>query len=688
MLTLGIAGHVDHGKTSLVRALTGMETDRLPEEQRRGISIELGFAWLDVDLPDGSQERVALVDMPGHERFVRRMIAGAAGIDAVLLVVAADEGVMPQGREHLAICSLIGVRAGAVVLTKTDLADSEMLELARDDVSALVQGSFLQHAPVLAFSARKPESLPAFRQGIAALVALLVQQRQAQAEDHRPFALAIDRSFSLAGRGTVVTGTATSGRVVVDQFLEALPQGTQWRVRSLEQQGQARNQVRAPGRVALNLAGAALGDLPVGTALVSPGAVLAGDRFDATLTLLAHAKPLPLRARVLLHMGTHHAEAAVVQLSGEPQLPGATALVQVQLDRPLPLPPGEAFVLRGSQVDARHGQTLGGGRLLLPMPRRHKLGDVATLTLLWQLAQGTADGQILALAGLAGWRGVSEPEMIQQSPLAPALQQKALKNLLGSGQLRKSGQPARYLTQGDMAAVEQKILSEVKAFHRSSPTRAGMDAEALARAVGAWIDPTVVTQAAQGLLKRGSLALQPTGLWAEPGFVPKATASPQLVAQVIAALHPHGLATPTPAVLAADHALDPRDLLAALAFAAAQGLVSRIAEDYWLPRPTAEAAAEQVIAAFAERASFSTGELKEVLGLTRKHLIPFAEWLDAERVCVRDPAGSRRIRDRAIQQWRARQGGEAALGTAEQAAMTGGPVPRDPPGELDPSGRP
>jgi selenocysteine-specific elongation factor len=322
------------------------------------------------------------------------------------------------------------------------------------------------------------------------------------------------------------------------------------------------------------------------------------------------------------------------------------------------------------------------------MPRRHKLGDVATLTLLWQLAQGTADGQILALAGLAGWRGVSEPEMIQQSPLAPALQQKALKNLLGSGQLRKSGQPARYLTQGDMAAVEQKILSEVKAFHRSSPTRAGMDAEALARAVGAWIDPTVVTQAAQGLLKRGSLALQPTGLWAEPGFVPKATASPQLVAQVIAALHPHGLATPTPAVLAADHALDPRDLLAALAFAAAQGLVSRIAEDYWLPRPTAEAAAEQVIAAFAERASFSTGELKEVLGLTRKHLIPFAEWLDAERVCVRDPAGSRRIRDRAIQQWRARQGGEAALGTAEQAAMTGGPVPRDPPGELDPSGRP
>lgn len=655
MLTLGIAGHVDHGKTSLVRALTGMETDRLPEEQRRGISIELGFAWLDVDLGDGRQERVALVDMPGHERFVRRMIAGAAGIDAVLLVVAADEGVMPQGREHLAICSLIGVRAGAVVLTKTDLADAEMLELAREDVAALVRGSFLQDAAVLPFSARQPEALPALRQGIAALVAQLLQQRAASSEDHRPFVLAVDRCFSLAGRGTVVTGTATSGRAVVDQFLEALPQGSTWRVRSLEQQGQGRSEVRAPGRVALNLAGAALDDVPVGTALVSPGAVLAGDRFDAVLTLLGHARPLGLRSRALLHMGTHHAEAAVVQLNGAPQAPGETALVQIQLDRPLPLPPGEAFVLRGSQVDARHGQTLGGGRLLLPLPRRHKLGDPATLAMLGQLAHGGAEAQVLALAALAGWRGVSEQDLLQQSALAPGVQQRALKQLLGAGQLRKAGQPARYLTQGDMAAVEQKILGEVRAAHRQAPTRAGIDAEALARAVGTWVDASLVLQAAQGLAKRGALVLHPPGLWAEPGFVPKATASAQLVAQVLAALRPHGLAAPTPAALASEHDLDAREVAAALGFAATQGQAVRIAEDYWLPQDSAQAAIDQVIAAFADSESFSTGQLKELLGLTRKHLIPFAEWLDAERICVRDPAGSRRIRDRAIQQWRARQ---------------------------------
>lgn len=671
MVTLGIAGHVDHGKTSLVRALTGMETDRLPEEQRRGISIELGFAWLDLPLPDGSVERVALVDMPGHERFVRRMIAGAAAIDAVILVVAADEGVMPQGREHLAICQLLGVRAGAVILTKVDLADEEMRALAQDDVASLVAGTFLSTARVLPFSARQPETLGPLRQGLAELVSELVQKRnQEMALDHRPFLMAIDRCFSVPGRGTVVTGTAAAGQVTVDQFLEALPQGQTWRVRGAQQQGEPHNQIKAPGRVALNLAAASTADLPVGTTLVAPGTVVSGDRFDAVLTLLPHTKGLPVRSRAQVHLGTYYADAAVVQLSGTAQPSGSTALVQVQLDRPLPLPPQEPFVLRGSQTDARYGQTLGGGRLLLPMPRRHKLGDGETLAQLGHLippelrlpaadAPGRAasaglDQQILALAGLSGWRGVSEKDLVQQCAAPPQAQQRALKALLANGLLRKAGQPAHYLTHVDMLALELKITTAVGQFHREQPTRAGIDSEALARAAGEWLDPSVVIHVAQNLNKRNVLTLQQQ-LWSLPGFQPKATASPAQLAQVMQALAAAGLAAPSPAVLADAIALELRDVQATLTVATAQGLVVRIAEDYWLPRSVANEAADRVIAAFAGTDSFSTGELKELLGLTRKHLIPFAEWLDAERVSVRDPAGTRRIRDRALQAWRSRQ---------------------------------
>ena len=386
-----------------------------------------------------------------------------------------------------------------------------------------------------------------------------------------------------------------------------------------------------------------------------------------TISSVLTAEPLAVRTRAQVHLGTHHADASLVQLSGVTQLPGSTALVQFQLDRPMPLPPQEPFVLRGSQVDARNGQTLGGGRLLLPLPRRHKLGDGTTLALLGQLVPTelsqpslgatpaqAVDQQLLALAGLAGWRGVSESELVQTCAAAPQAQQRALKNLLGTGHLRKAGQPARYLTTSDMGALEHKVVSIVSQFHQAQPTKTGVDADALARAVGEWLEPSVVVQVAQNLQKRNGLTLQ-NQLWALPGFQAKATASPALVAQVLLGLAATGLAAPTPAQLADAAGTELRDVLAALAVAAADGRAVRIAEDYWLPRTLATDAADRVIAAFGATASFSTGELKDLLTLTRKHLIPFAEWLDGERVSVRDPAGTRRIRDRALQAWRSRQ---------------------------------
>ena len=645
MLTLGIAGHVDHGKTSLVRALTGIETDRLPEEQRRGISIELGFAWLDV----ADVGRVALIDMPGHERFVRRMIAGAVGVDALLLVVAADEGVMPQGREHLAIAQLLGIRHGAVVLTKTDLCDADMLAMARDDVAQLTQGTFLADAPVWPVSVRQPGTIAALQTQLSEFC----QQLQVVRRHERPFRLAVDRSFTLKGRGTVVAGTAVAGQVELEQLLEVLPQRTQFRVRGLERHGVAQARVQAPGRVALNLAGATLDDVPIGAMLATPGTVAVSDRFDVTLTLLPHCRPLPVRRRAAIQLGTALSEGAIVLLDGQPLQPGHTALAQIRLDRPQPVAAGEGFVVRGSRVDPRFGQTLGGGRVLHPQPNRHKLNDLIVLSALQQLGQADVEAQILGAVALAQGRGVTDDGLLRTCTAPIGQLQKTLKSLGDRKQILRLGTPPRWLEPADVAALGRSVLDAVRQFHAAQPTRLGAEVADLQRQLAPWLEASAFGQLCALAVRQGQLAAQGTAL-ALPGFVAQATASPELVARLVALLAAQGLAPETPAQLAELLQAEARALVTALHAAQAAGQVVRVTEAYWVATPVAHAARERVLTAFADAAQFTTGELKDVLGLTRKHLIPFAEYLDAERLTVRDSTGNRRVRERAREAWLAR----------------------------------
>lgn len=656
MLTFGIAGHVDHGKTALVRALTGIETDRLPEEQRRGISIELGFAHLRLDLAGGGATQVALIDMPGHERFVRRMISGAAGIDAVLLVVAADEGVMPQGREHLAICRLLGVRHGAVVLTKMDAADPSMLDLVREDVAALVQGTFLEAAPIWPVSVRQPDSIAALTQELARFAETLLAEQalEAQAAANRPFRMAIDRCFSLHGRGTVVAGTAVMGTVAADDVLQSLPLGATFRVRSVEQHGRPAGQFTAPGRVALNLAAATLADVPVGTVLAAPGGPAPTRRFDAHLHLLANQLPLPPRRHATLHIGTTQTEVTVVQLSGVQQEPGTDALVQIHADAPLALVAGEGFVVRGSHVDPRFGQTMAGGRVLHTAPRRHRLGDPSMLQALADLASPKLEAQLTAAVQLSNTRGETEESLARLLPAPASAIARTLKALLAANRLRRAGTPPRHYLPAALVQMETQLLELVRQSHAQNDARAGIEPDQLHRALGAWLEPTATAHVVAGLVKRGALELR-GALLALPGFQARAVARPETVDGVVAALAAAGLQTPTPAQLAESLALDPRDVQAALRSAAAAGLVTRIAEDQFAASAVVRTAIDRVIAAFVDRESFATGELKDLLDLTRKHLIPFAEHLDAMRVTVRDPSGNRRIRDKAREAWQARQ---------------------------------
>ncbi|HSC01040.1 MAG TPA: selenocysteine-specific translation elongation factor, partial [Burkholderiaceae bacterium] len=355
-MIVGTAGHIDHGKTTLVRALTGVDTDRLPEEKRRGISIELGYAFLDAPPRDGRSERIGFIDVPGHERLVHTMLAGATGIDLALLLVAADDGVMPQTREHLAVLSLLGVARGAVVITKADRADARQLDAVRRDVAALVADTPLRATPVFVLSATNGD-------GVEALRSWLFGQtlRAGVAHDGAlGFRLAIDRAFTLDGVGTVVTGTVHAGAVQVDDELELVParEATRVRVRSLHAQNRAVDRALAGQRCAVALAGVAKEAIARGQWLTAPSIALASDRIDVQLTLW-HGETHALRSGtpVHVHLGASDTPGTVAILDGaDPLPPGASACVQLVLQRPIGAWHGDRVVLR----DASASRTLAG----------------------------------------------------------------------------------------------------------------------------------------------------------------------------------------------------------------------------------------------------------------------------------------------------------------------------------------
>ncbi|MGH7309130.1 MAG: selenocysteine-specific translation elongation factor, partial [Candidatus Rokuibacteriota bacterium] len=359
-VVVGTAGHIDHGKTALVKALTGTDTDRLPEEKARGITIDLGFAFLDE--PDGLT--IEIVDVPGHERFVRNMLAGVGGIDVAMLVVAADEGVMPQTREHLAICSLLHIKAGLVVLTKADLAEPDWQELVRDDVATLARGTFLEGAPILAVSARTGEGLPALRTALRRIGAA-VPARQA---DQLP-RLPIDRVFTVKGFGTVVTGTLMAGRVTVDDRVEIYPKGLSAKVRGLQTHGRPVTEALAGQRTAVNFQGIERVAVERGDVVGLASTLVASTLVDGTLELLADApRPLKARDRVRFHAGTSEIMARVL-LVGRPELvPGERAFARFRLEAPLVAIPGDRFVVRSYSPIV----TIGGGTLLDVDPPRFR----------------------------------------------------------------------------------------------------------------------------------------------------------------------------------------------------------------------------------------------------------------------------------------------------------------------------
>lgn len=670
-LTVGVAGHVDHGKTALVRALTGVETDRLPEEQRRGISIELGFAPL--PLPDAAPGGlvVGLCDMPGHERFVRRMIAGAAGVDAVMLIVAADEGVMPQAREHLAICRLLGLRHGLLVLTKADLADADLLDLLELELGELCRDTFLHEAEVVRFSTRPAEPwLPELRAALGRLGARVLRDRDATLRG-RPFRMPIDRAFVLPGHGTVVTGTALAGSVAVGDALTLMPGATPVRVRGLQRHGAPALGFVAPGRVALQIAGAGAVDVGAGAVIAASEAVVVSDRLDVALEVLDHSPAAVIRrSRYMLHLGTARVECAVTPLGSSAArglLPGEAGVAQLHLDAAIAVAPGDRFVLRGSHDDARHGRTVAGGRLLHPCPPRHRLDDDAVVSLLHAVASPDDEAGLVAMVALHGAVGLLAADLPLRLPWARGRLDKALQRALGRGALRKFTARERLWTPDVVAALEAQLLERLATLHLEAPERVGATPAELSRRLGAQLEVESVHALAQGLLKRGALRAAGPGAaeFALPSFVVRSHGpSPALREALIAALEAGGPAPPTGSALwqaarerlmvppGEDVATDAATFEAALTLEVQAGRALRHGDVAFGAGAFAFAAAA-AFTAFADAEEFDTAALKDLLGLTRKHLIPLAELFDAKRLTVRDASGLRRFRSRALDAYRA-----------------------------------
>src|SRR5579863_209947 len=398
---VGTAGHIDHGKSSLVEALTGTNPDRLEEEKRRGITLDLGFAFLELD-----GVRLGLVDVPGHERFVRNMLAGAGGIDLVLLVIAAGEGIKPQTREHFEICRLLGIPRGIVAITKSDLVDSDSLGLVRLEIEEFVRGSFLEGAPIIPVSARSGAGLDELKDAL---------RRAAQAvavkDATQNFRLPIDRSFAMKGFGTVVTGTLISGAVKLEDEVELYPARKRLRVRGLHSGGKQIERAVAGQRTAVNLAGIEHEEITRGMVLAPPGLFEATERADARVTLLGSAPPLKNRARVHFHQGTAEAIAEVTLLHESGELAaGGAAFAQLRPEKPLLLLPGDRFILRRFSPVV----TIGGGTVLDARAPRHKRKEAAVAPFLGVLERGTRE-EILSALVEAGPRGITLPEIVART---------------------------------------------------------------------------------------------------------------------------------------------------------------------------------------------------------------------------------------------------------------------------------
>lgn len=631
-LILGTAGHIDHGKTALVKALTGIDCDRLPEEKKRGITIDIGFAHLDL-----GDYRLGIVDVPGHERFIKNMLAGATSIDLALLVISAGESIKPQTREHLEILRLLGIKHGLIAMTKVDLVDDTTREVVEMEIRDLVKGTFLENAPIIATSAYTGQGIDDLKNSLRAECAKIEVSQHAEW-----FRLPIDRSFTVQGYGTVVTGAVVSGRLRIGDEVEWLPAGERVRIRAMRNNDQNVDEVSHGQRAAINLAGVPHETVHRGQELATPGYLLPSRVITVRLYALPeHRRPIKHRAPLRLHIGTAEVMASASLLDCNEIAQGSWGLAQLFCESPVTVTWGQPFVVRDSSAE----HTLGGGQVLQPVAIKVRRRHVEMLEHVEKLWANEPETRALTVAWFAGWHGFSAADLVRGAGIAPDRAAALMEELHRSGRLLEVHSAGKRLLieASRLGELEERILESLGRMHAEQPLLTTHDRQKLVAHLQYIGDDGLLSGTIDRLIKNRKLIGDARRI-ARADFKPKLSANQRKLKDKIVEAHlTAGFQPPEPNSFAPQAAGNAAALKDIFEVAVAEGLLVHVAGDIYLHADIESNMRQRVAAKLQDQpAGLTVAEIRDLLSTTRKFAVPLCEYLD--RVGVTRREGDLRIR--------------------------------------------
>ncbi|PID76637.1 MAG: selenocysteine-specific translation elongation factor [Deltaproteobacteria bacterium] len=640
-IVLGTAGHVDHGKTSLVRALTGIETDRLKEEKKRGITIELGFAYL--DLPCG--HRLGIVDVPGHEKFVRNMVAGVTGMDILAFIIAADEGIMPQTREHFEICRLLGVKQGLVIITKKDLVEEDWLEMVDEEVRSFCQGSFLEDAPLVHVSSTTGEGLDQVIEVIDGLV-----RRHNFNEVFGPFRLPVDRSFAMKGFGSVITGTSVSGRIGTGEDVRLYPSRITAKIRGIQVHSQTVEQVEAGHRTAVNLQGVDSSEVSRGMVAATPGVLEPNYMLDCEFLYLGSgSRPLPHRSRVRVNLGTSEVPGRISLLDRDELLPGDECGVQLLLEEPAAVWPGDRFVVRSYSPVT----TIGGGQVLgnVSPVKRKRLSDKDrqyNQKVIATLKNGSLTEKVVFFLEESKGAGLDFDAIGIRLGLFGKHLKKALADPLSARQIIIVDSASQlYMASSLVSEIEESVVETIKEYHRNNPLKTGISKEELRTGHGRHINPKVYSYVLNNLLKSKVIVQEDSVVRLAEHQVALKADEKQLQRDLTAWHRNKGLFAPTIKETMAEFADYNQSLVReVMEMLIREEQLVKVSESLYFDHDALHNLIMQVQEYLVNKEEIDAPAFKELSGLTRKFSIPILEYLDKIKLTVR--VGDKRVLRRKI----------------------------------------
>ena len=631
-IILGTAGHIDHGKTSLIKAVTGIDTDRLKEEKLRGITIELGFASM--DLPGG--QHIGIVDVPGHEKFVKHMVAGATGIDIVALVIAADEGVMPQTREHMEICSLLDIKHGFVALTKIDLVDEEWLEFVSDDIKEFLKGTFLEDSPIVPVSSATGKGIPEFIKTLDELSVLIPVRTSTGL-----FRLPVDRVFSMKGFGTVITGTLISGNIRVGDTIMIYPSNITSKVRGIQVHNHSVDNAEAGMRTAINFQGLDKSSVARGNVLSTPSSLKTSFMVDTLVHYLkSNKKSAKNRTRIRFHTGTSEILGVLILLDKDELLPGETTLAQIRLDSPVALVKDDRFVIRSYSPI----RTIGGGHILNPIPQKHKRFKPEVIKLLKGLVDNIPEEIISSHADASDYAGVSFADLKIMTNLPEKQLDNTLQALLSKKTIVCFDRENRiYIHNNGIENLKKEMLDYLSNYHKSNPLKAGMPKEELRSKFYFALEIKLFSLMLNLMIKDKVIIQEENTVHLSSHTVSLKVDQADIRTKILDAYVKGGLTPPYFKELSKSFDLDSKRAKDMLMLLVDEGFLLKVKEDLYFHAEAVNELKNRLVDYLKSHGEITTPQFKEIASVSRKYLIPLIEYFDSTNVTLR-VGDSRKLR--------------------------------------------